>query len=334
MKNSLFKTAALLVSVTVLGACNKDNSSGLNLNAVNSSPANDPIEQLRIFKKQIESVKANPTKSNETIALSEALWDIENTFNLTYADAEQYFGQTNNHEFTLSIPTEGNDVLLYDAVSLYSDVVLQAREALASDLFEEKGVVSLTVKEAEADDGIVRVTFSSKTGERCTYNPSTVHVDGPFGLDDDWMFAAPMGKCNDPDIPSGADEQLQEQLYIELIEPFTDPEPGFRNIYVNRVRIVFDGSNYQGIYYTTDPENMCIGHDFMNDHYAAEKRIISQTIPEQYYLFGFSPVSIEVEGRILTEPTSALTHYTEVEYGIRLRVSTDEFGETQDLLSE
>lgn len=335
MKNYLFKTATLCLSVAILGACSKDETTAAHLNAGTSSPANNPIEQLRTFKKQIESVKANPeAKSDETITLSEALWDIENTFNLDYSDAEQYYGQINNHEFTLTLPTNGNqEVLVYDAVNLYSDVIAQAREALASDLFENKGVISLTIKETEDVKGAMRITFSSKTGERGNYIPPTPHVLGPFGEDDNWMFAAPLGKCDDPDIPSGADEQLQEHLFAELIEPYTDAGSGYRNIYINRVHFVFDGTNYPNIYFATDTDDTCIDHLYLNDYYYAEKTIITRTIPEYYHLEGYSPISIEIEGRVLTYP-DALTHYNEIEYGIRLRVSTDEFGETKDLLSE
>jgi hypothetical protein len=335
MKNSLFKAATLCLSVAVLGACSKDKTTGSNLNAGSSSPAKNPIEQLRTFKRQIESVKAHPEeRTGETITLSEALWDIENTFNLNYSDAEQYYGQINNHEFTLALPVaENQEVLVYDAVNLYSEVVSQARAALVSDTFDEKGVVSLTIKEVEDYNGSMRITFTGKTGERSNYNPPIAHVDGPFGVDDNWMFAAPLGKCDDPDIPSGADEQLQEHLFAELIEPYTDAGSGYRNIYVNRLHFTFDGTNYTNLYYATGTDDMCIDHIYLNDYYYAEKTIISRTIPEQYHLEGYSPISIEIKGNVLTEP-SALTHKNEIEYGIRLRVSTDEFGETKDLMTE
>ena len=335
MKNSLFKAAMFCLSVAALGACDKDKTTGSHLNAGNSSPANDPIEQLRSFKKQIEAVKANPgLRNTETLTLSEALWDIENTFNLDYSDAEQYYGQINEHEFTLVLPIDENqEVLVNDAVSLYSNVITQAREALTSDEFDNKGVISLTIKEVINDGGVMRITFSNKTGERCCYDPYPVLADGPFGEDDNWLFAAPLGKCDDPDIPSGADEQLQEQLYVKLIEPYTNAGPGYRNIYVDRRRIVFDGTNFPNIFYTTDPEAMCIDHEDMNAYYNSEKHLIRNTVPSYYHLEGYSPISIEIEGMALTEP-AALTHHNEIEYGIRLRVSVDEFGMTKSLLSE
>jgi len=290
------------------------------------------LERLRTFRKQIEAVKANPeAKNDETLTLTDALWGVENNFNLTYSNTECYYSQINEHEFSVSIPTDGElQVTVYDAANLYEDVVDLAREALLSDEFNDKGFISLTVKEISTNNRGTTVTFSGKTGERSSYNPPIAHVDGPFGEDDDWMFAAPLGKCDDPDIPSGADEQLQEHLYAELIEPFVETNPGFRNIYLDRRRFIFDGSTYAGVYYNTDPEDLCIEHEYMNDHYYAEKQIITQTIPYQYHLYGYAPISIEISGSFLDD--NAVTHHNEIEYGIRMEVSKDEFGEIEDLL--
>ena len=329
MKNKLFKAFALFCVTLALSGCNKDGDLAQNGEA---SLNRNPLEQLRTFKKQIAAVKANPeTKGGETITLDDALWDVENYFNLTYSDAESYYSQINEHEFTLSIPTDGQQqVLVYDAVNLYDQAVNQAREALLSDEFEDKGFISLAVKEVNTDTRGTLVTFSGKTGQRTNCTPYPVHVDGPFNVDDNWMFAAPLGKCDDPDIPSGADEQLQEQLYAELIEPYIGTDAGHRNIYVERKRIVFDGTTYAGIYYNTDPDHLCIGYEYMNDHYTAEKRAIHQTIPTQYHLYGYAPISIAIQG--ISLDNNAVTHYNEIEYGIRTEVSKDEFGEIEDLI--
>ena len=334
MKNKLLKTTMFCLSIALFVSCNKDKAESKPVTS-NNGPFDDPIEQLRSFGKQIESVKANPgAKSDEALPIAEALWDIENHFNLTYSDAEQYYGQISDAEFTLALPlNENHEVLLCDAVNLYSDVISQARDAYVSTEFEEKGFVSLSVKETEDDGDMLYITFTGKTGERCIYDPPIPHVDGPFGIDDNWMFSAPLGKCDDPDIPSGADEQIQEKLYIELIEPYMESEPEYRNIYVDRMSFLFDGTNYVGIYYNTDASNLCIEHEYMNDYYHAEKNIIGRIIPEQYHLDGYSPISILIRGALLEAPP-ALTHANEIVYGKRLRISTDEFGDTKDLLSE
>lgn len=328
MKKSLVQILTFCCVTATLCACNKDDSTGSN---ANNGETNHPIEQLRSFRKQIEQVRAG-IKSNETLPLSEALWDVENYFNLTYSDVEYYYNQTNDHEFTLSLPVDDQQqVLVYDAVALYEAVVDQARAALEADAFDDKGFLSLTVKEVNHESRGTLVTFSGKTGNRTYHDPIINHVDGPFDVDDNWLFAAPLGKCDDPDIPSGADEQFQEHLYAELIEPYIEAGEGYRNIYLNRTPIIFDGSNYSGLYYNPNPEDLCIDYLYMNDYYYGEKQTITQIIPVQYHMTEYSPVSIEIAGVMIEDGTVA-THYNEVEYGIRTRVRIDEFGTIEKLI--
>ena len=329
MKKSLVQTLTLCCAVAALCACNKDNAINTGLGG-NTMP-NNSIEQLRSFRKQIEQVCAG-VKNDETLSLTEALWDVENYFNLTYSNVECYYDQTNDHEFTLSLPVDDQQqVLVYDAVALYEEVINQARAAMQADAFDNKGFLSLTVKEVSQENRGTLITFSGKTGNRSSHNQIINHIDGPFDADDNWLFAAPLGKCDDPDIPSGADEQLQEHLYAELIEPYIEAGNGYRNIYLNRTPIIFDGSNYSGIYYNTHPENLCIDFMYMNDYYAGEKQAITRIIPEQYQLTDYSPISIEISGVMIEDGTVA-THYNEVEYGIRERVRIDEFGTIEKLI--
>lgn len=328
MKKSLVLILTLCCVAATICACSKDQPTNQVGNAPQTSNA---LEQLRSFRKQIEQIRAG-VKSNETLPLSEALWDVENHFNLTYSDVECYYDQTNDHEFTLSLPVDDQQqVLVYDAVALYEAVTNQARAALEADAFDDKGFISLTVKEVNPENSGTFVTFSGKTGNRSNHNQIINHVAGPFGVDDNWMFASPLGKCDDPDIPSGADEQFQEHLYAELIEPYIEAGSGYRNIYINRTPIIFDGSNYSGIYYNPNPENLCIDYLYMNDYYYGEKQIITRIIPEQYHLTDYSPISIEIAGVMIEDGTVA-THYNEVEYGIRTRVRIDEFGTIEKLI--
>lgn len=327
MKNHRFKVAALCCAAFVLASCSKDKTTGMKTDIV-VGHNNNPIEQLRTFRKQIAEVKAHPgTKSEVTIPLEEALWDVENTFNLTYTDAEHYFSDLTEHEFTLYLPVDASQqVSLTDAVGLYEQMIEQARAAITENRSGEREFITLNVKQSETEGGVVRIDFSGKTGERTAYNPPQAHLDGPFGPDDNWMFASPMGKCDDPDIPSGADLQLQEKLFDTLIGILPDALPGYRNIYVNRVMFLFDGSNVPGIYYNTDMDHLCINNGFMNDHFHAEYQVIVHTIPEMYHLTGYSPLSIEIIGEI-TDDQNAVTHKNTVYYGQRLQVRTDEFGE-------
>lgn len=330
MKNHLILIAALCGASLVLGSCDKEKASGTSTEVIVAQDK-DPIEQLRSFQQLLKGAQTlSEAKSNETMSLAEALWDIENTFNLTYTDAENYHEGITAHEFSLYLPlSESQEVLVSDVVELYSQTVEQARTALNGKSGQEE-FITLNVTGTEEVDGMVRVDFSGKVGERTTYSPYSYHLEGPFGSDDDWMFAYPLGKCYDPDIPSGADLQLQEKLFEALIGDSPDPSPGYRNIYVNRVMVEFDGSNTPGIYYNTDTEHLCISSENMNNHYQWELRTITRTIPEMYHLNNYQPLSIEIVGDYIEDHT-AVTHKNTIYYGIRLQVSTDEFGEVTTL---
>jgi len=329
MKTCYLKAAISCTFALMLAACNKESTTQSSQNLV--SMQNDPIEQLRTFRRQIEAVKADPDqRSQETIPLSEALWDVENHFNMTYSDPEQYYGETNKHQITLTLPVDDEQVLVHDAVNLYEQVTEEARQALSSDTFQSKGVISLHLDHAEEVDGNLMLTYEAKTGERCTYNPPVNILGGPFGIDDDWIDTAPMGKCDDPDIPSGADEQLQEKLFDHLIGDIPEATPGKRNIFLDRKTFVFDGYDYEGVYISSVYHN-CISHEEMNMYYNNVKEIISTVIPEQYHLVDYQPISIVIKTRMYQNP-EVFTHEIEVEYGKLYRVSTDEFGEVESLL--
>lgn len=332
MKNTLTKLATCFCLAIMLTSCSKEQNNGSSSASPNTTSFN-PIEQLRAFRKQIEKVKTDPlTKTSETMTLEEVLWGIENNFNITYTDAEQYHSKVSDQTFELYLPVDENhEVLVYDAVNLYTAAVEQARQSLLAEKSEARDYVSLYIEKTEENQGMVKVSFKGKTGERTTYIPPVYHVAGPFDIDDNWMFASPLGKCEDPDIPSGADEQLQEKLFDTLIG-FQEATPGYRNIYLNRRTFIFDGSNYPGIYYNDDPEELCIPYYDMNLLFKAELNLISKRIPELYQLQGYSPISITIHG-IHTDDHHAVTHQNEIEYGIRHQVLTDEFGEVESLIT-
>ena len=333
MKSHLLYAMAGCLLALMLPACNKDQGPSQN-NEEASSSLTDPIHELRRFHEHLEQAHAHPdTKNDETMSLEQALWDVENHFNLTYTDAEQYHTSWCEHEFYLYLPlNEDHEVSVQDAVGLYSQAVDQARQALLGEKSGLREFITLNIKETEEREGVVRVCFSGRTGTRSQYNPPQYHVAGPFESEDNWMFSKPLGKCDDPDIPSGADEQLQEKLFDTLIG-LQEAVPGYRNVYLNRRTFLFDGSNYPGVYYNEDLEQLCIPFYDMNLLFKGELNLISRRIPEQYQLQGYCPISISING-IHTDDHHAVTHLNEIEYGIRQQVRLDEFGEVESLITE
>lgn len=330
MRTCYLKVATFCSVALFLGACSKDTDIQPSREITQQR---NPIEQLRKFRKQIERSKEHPGMRNqETIPLSEALWGVENNFNVTYSDPEQYYVQTNIHEFTIMVPVGADQKVLFnDVTNLYEQVTEEARQSLESDEFAAKGLVSLQIEQAEVMGEVAQLKFKAITGERCAYSPPTYYVDGPFDTDDNWMDSWPQGKCDDPDIPSGADKELQEKLFDELIGTMPEASPGQRNIFVDRKTFVFDGRDYPGIY-LSDKGSSCIPYYRMNLLYHAEKSIITSTIPEDNHLNGYVPISIVIQC-INPESENIITHFNEIVYGRPYRVNIDEFGEVRDLLN-
>jgi hypothetical protein len=333
MKTHFFKVVTFCAIAAFLGACDKDSTTRPTQEgtAIQSS---QPIERLRSFRKHLEAAKAYPNLRNtETTTVEETLWDVENYFNMTYSDPEQYYASTTDHEFSLILPVNDQQVDVSDAVTLYHQVTEEARQSLISDNHENKGFVSLAIKETENANNGLRITFIGKTGERCAYNPNPYpySIEGPFHEDDNWYFASPMGKCDDPDIPSGADKQLQEKLYDLLIGSLPEAQAGNRTVFLDRKHIIFDGQNFSGVYYSCDPDRFCIPYPNMNWHFRKEKEIITEIIPDMYHLTNYQPISIEINA-VVDDDEGCGTHRNEIEYGIPCQVSINEFGNVEALI--
>ena len=87
MKSHLLYAMAGCLLALMLPACNKDQGPSQN-NEEASSSLTDPIHELRRFHEHLEQAHAHPdTKNDETMSLEQALWDVENHFNLTYTDS-------------------------------------------------------------------------------------------------------------------------------------------------------------------------------------------------------------------------------------------------------
>lgn len=331
MKKQFFSASMVFAMLFLSGACDKEERQ------VTDSPISPPeteiLERLRTFRGQIKAVSEGTLqRGSETITLEEALWDIENEFNVAHTRSGDYYSETAEHNFSLFLSIEeDHSVQIDDVVTLYALVEEQARQAYASDGFENKGFISLKIESGMIDGDRIRLDFTGRTGNRTNYNPPTIYVDGPFNDDDNWVYAAPVGKCDDPDIPSGADEQLQEKLYDVLIPDPEQVAPGFRNIYVNRKHFIFDGADYQGLFYCDTDDCNCIPFYMMNSYYQSLKRILGQLIPEQYHLNGYHLDAFEIRG-IQNAVEHYITHQVYAEYGQRIQISISEFGEVQDLL--
>lgn len=334
------KLATLLIAVAImlgLSQCKRNSVDVVSQNGTTSESivnGNDAVKRIVKFKKMLSYYKSNPgIKDGETMSLSEAISDIENTFNATYSYSEDMYSESMDHEFilNLNVDSDGN-VLLTDLATLYDQIVSSARNAYTNDGFENKIFISLLADVIAVNNNIAVIKIKAKTGERTNYNPPVPHIDGPFRPGDDYHYDH--GTCINPcNSCYGADEMITEKL-LELINScFVEPQDDCRNIYINRKLFYFMGgpTGRPGMFYRTDTTDVCITSAYMNDYWNAEKRAIFVIIPEEEGLG--TPLGVDITGRYSKTPPY-ITHYTEVEYGDRVEANIDEIGEIEDLLAQ
>ncbi len=333
------KLTTLLIAVALvlgLGQC-KRNHVEINpqVGAVSESIANgnDAVKRIVKFKKMLSYYKSNPDiKDGETMSLTDAICDLENTFNATYSYSEDMYSESMNHEFilNLNVDSDGN-VLLTDLAALYEEIVSSARNAYANDGFENKIFISLLADVIGVNNNVATIKIKAKTGERTNYNPPIPHIDGPFRPGDDYLYD--YGRCDNPSFRYGAAHYLEQALREMIISDIAEPMEDCRNIYVNRISIDFIGGpdGRAGVFYRTDVSDKCIEWAYMNDYLYAEKRIILNILPGELGIQGNQTSEITIEGY---ETDNFITHKTTVVYSERFEAYINDIGEIEDLLAQ
>ena len=344
MKKTLRIIATFMVFAAVMTGCKKEQEPQTSNDwqvVQNDLDAGKTITRIIKFKKQLDSYRANPTmKTVETVSLAEAVWNIENLFNATYAMPEEFYSETATFEFSqwLSFDTIGR-VSLSNLFNAYDQAVSSARTAYANDGFTNKGFVFLLVNVGEQNDDAVRLVFKGKTGERTSHpnlpSHDTVMYGGPFDTTDNWHYVQGMGKCDSTCLDSGADEEIQRRLEVFLRSTLTVPDSGARAVYVNSVLITFDGHDHQDdVFYRENVNATCIDFNNMNRLFQREKRLIFETIPNNASgnVYGYKPIMIEIDG--MQNGSAYITHQNNITYAQRLMADITVFGETRDLLDD
>lgn len=350
MKRTLYLlTAALLVvfASCVFIGCNKDKETIVDNNeqAIMSLPqGEEAIARILNFRNQVEAYKKNPAvKSAETISLAEAIWNIENLFNLTYAKPEDIYSATSEFVFSLYLPIDAQgNVFESDLCYLYEQVKALARTNYANLDFADKGFLFMTVELGEQIEGFARIDFRGKAGERCAQNivnvnsyDSAMYI-GPFRREDYWDYKRGNGKCDGSYAHSGADDQLEIHLQEYISSLLRVSDAGCRSVYLNRINISFDGRSAPSYaFYRTNVDATCIDFNNMNYYYGRERKYIVDILPNDpsAQIYGYVPVEIHIEGIELDTP-SAITHQNRVTYTQRFVANISVVGETQDLLND
>lgn len=339
MKKPFLTLVVLLLTILTMVlfvSCQKEKTNETPTTQKDASPQ-EAINRLVEFKNQVESHRKNPSeRTSEIIGLEDAVRDIENTFNATYSQPEVVCSATSEFEFSLYLTVDAdNNVQLYDLLDLYDEAVASAREAYANDGFTNKVFRLLLVDADNPTNGVVRLRFKGRTGERSsepqTPDHDTVSHWVPFHSGDNYHYD--YGKCDGTGI-DGADEKLTQYIQPYITSLLSTPPVGMRAIYINTIEIRLKGSDYQNdLFYSADVTSTCIDFINMNRLYNTEKTLITETLPEdpQGEVYGMTPTDISVQS---DTNQSYISHDNYVTYAQRVIAYLNDVGDMEDLLNE
>lgn len=333
MKKFLPLVFLAIASVTVIMfACKKDNE--LQVNNTNPSQVvgqqnGEVIKRIVDFNKKVQLYHENPDmKSGERISIEEAKADIVDLFNVTYTEPMEYYAETEEHDFSITLPlTSDGKVMLDEVISAYEQAVEMARTAYHDSPMTDKGYVRLLVDAETSRDGNVRFDFNGKFGVKsATPPPSTPHCDGPFDDDDNWNYKLGLGKCDDETVEGGADQVLTDAIMEKVRSEWPKDPYKCRGFYTDILSRDFCGSLNSNLFYREASEGTCISWEYMNDYFAGEIQFIYNVIPSandislEYNLATNSRyvvIDVEVKGESNTvEEKYFYYHETTVEYGL------------------
>lgn len=328
MKKALFKVAMIATVVGVLVASCKKEQETVSIDKGKTEindPQNDAIvNRILDFKKKVNERKMNPgMKSGETMTLKEAMDNVTDLFNVTFTEPTAYYTAMESHQFSINVPlTVDGEVLVDDVVAAYEQAVAEAREVYHTSSLPNKGYRRLMATFDMQRDGGVGMNFNGQFGSKTDHpHPPTPHIDGPFTIGDDWHYKDGMGSC-DGIHPGGADKALEDTI-MEIVRADWPKDPtNCRGFYTGFTTCEFSPlTGHTGVFYSADPDDTCIGWQFMNDYLNGEKRNIYQVVPQvgtnlnyNYMLqYRYYVTNVMIEGRG-DEESGPIYHWTEVEY--------------------
>lgn len=293
MKRLSKTLASALIIVATAAAfmvgCKKEQDAWLTDNGQieqNDKSAEAAIARIIDFKKQVDVREAHPgMKSADTVSISEAAADIVELFNAMYAQPENFYVQMVRNSFTITLPlTSAGKVLVDDVVSAYNQAIVQARQAYINDgISEDKGYVGLTVQLGNITNDTAELVFFSTSGQSGDCATPSTSPNGPFDEDDDWMYKAPMGKCDGTCIGLGADTVLRQMIASVCYDWGRDPVTGQLYYYYDDTIVEFEGSLYQDSlfyrFYQPGITDLCIQDNEMNSLFYRTKRFLEYTGP-------------------------------------------------------
>jgi len=249
-------------------------------------------KRIADFRQQIDKLRKSPDlKSNETMTIEDARWNIETLFNATYGFPDEVYCST-RHDSAILYLTVGDDGLVNvdDVAVNYDDCIDQVLDFYHNSGFTNKGFLFLTVKAGQVVNGSVGLKLNVVTGEKLPSLPAWT----PFGYGDNWKYGEMLGKC-DGSFFNESDGAKQIEVQINMRRPVIHVTPPQRIIYIMDPMSPYklDGHEFKNsfnenlIFYYESPtpitdEERCLSYAKMNFHYFGEDEVIYDRMPAAY----------------------------------------------------
>lgn len=333
MKKTHQLIITLLVCAAVMTACTKTEDTANE--AVRQGEAT--IGRIMDFKRQMEEAKANPgMKSTSYMSMTDAVWNVEALFNLTYAYPELAYSKTVDRDTTLYLPVSANDSVSIIDLSVFYGQMFNAVQAIYQSVdLDDKQFLILDVEVGERHGSLQAVRLNAMQGSvsgapDLSQNPR----ENPFPDGVSWFYGQDGGNSNYQfiDVMDAADT-LAGTLNANLVP--VAPE-GYQYYYTDiKKKELASGVQWPYIYspnsnqvfycefYKENPvwqDDYWLTSDQMNMYYNGECYLVQNVfrndatdpVPATHILFRVTIEDMERQGS-----THAILHHTKARYGHR-----------------
>ncbi|MCR5040393.1 MAG: hypothetical protein K6A94_13800 [Bacteroidales bacterium] len=336
MRKTLQTIITLLVCAAVMTACTKTEDTANE--AVRQGEAT--IGRIMDFKRQMEEAKANPgMKSTSYMSMTDAVWNVEALFNLTYAYPELAYSKTVDCDTTLYLPVSSNDSVSINDLTVFYGQMFNAVQAIYQSVdLDDKQFLILDVEAGERHGSQQAIRLNAMQGSvsgapDLSQNPR----ENPFPDGVLWFYGQDGGN-NDTINPLGAGtldaaDTLARTLNANLVP--VAPE-GYQYYYTDiKKKELADGVQWPYIYspnqnqviycefYKVNPvwdDDYWLSSDQMNLYYNGECHLVqnvlpnysTNTVPATHSLFRVTIEDMERQGS-----PHAILHHTKARYGHR-----------------
>ena len=223
-KYFLLPIAGMFIIAAIFVSCSKQDQTELTSSPpeISQSKADILIEnKIRAFKSKLGQLRENPQfKSGETIEVDSAVWYMTASLNYTYARAGSDFANIISDSTKITVPTNGEELLLDDLPAVYQQFLDSLRAKYHAIQSVNKNLIMVNMIAEETTENGTEVTLYSATGEG-----TPTYTYGLFGAEDYWYWWYELGKCGNF-IGQNVVEDATTQLQYRINNPNITYPPG------------------------------------------------------------------------------------------------------------